>query len=52
MMKVGGNQAASEYFSKNGGIMNTNDARMKYTSRTGQQYRELLTKRTAEDAAA
>ncbi|KAG2192734.1 hypothetical protein INT46_000070 [Mucor plumbeus] len=52
MMKVGGNQAASEYFSKNGGSMNTNDARMKYTSRTGQQYRELLTKRTAEDAAA
>ncbi|GAN03786.1 ARF GTPase activating protein [Mucor ambiguus] len=52
MMKVGGNQAASEFFSKNGGSMNTNDARMKYTSRTGQQYKELLAKRTAEDAAA
>ncbi|KAL7319641.1 ADP-ribosylation factor GTPase activating protein, ER-Golgi transport, variant 2 [Mucor circinelloides] len=52
MMKVGGNQAASEFFSKNGGSMNTNDARMKYTSRTGQQYKELLAKRTAQDAAA
>ncbi|KAK4516269.1 uncharacterized protein ATC70_011239 [Mucor velutinosus] len=52
MMKMGGNQAASEFFSKNGGSMNTNDARMKYTSRTGQQYKELLAKRTAEDAAA
>ncbi|KAI8637081.1 hypothetical protein BD408DRAFT_447932 [Parasitella parasitica] len=52
MMKVGGNQAASEYFSKNGAGTNTNDARIKYTSKTGQQYKELLAKRTAEDTAA
>jgi ADP-ribosylation factor GTPase-activating protein 2/3 len=52
MMKVGGNQAASEFFSKNGGHLTTKDARMKYSSRTGQQYKELLAKRTAEDAAA
>ncbi|CEP15457.1 hypothetical protein [Parasitella parasitica] len=51
-MKVGGNQAASEYFSKNGASMNTSDARMKYSSRAGQQYKELLAKRTAEDAVA
>jgi ADP-ribosylation factor GTPase-activating protein 2/3 len=48
MMKVGGNQAASEHFSKT----ITNDARQKYTSRAGQHYKELLVKRTAEDAAA
>ncbi|KAI8087664.1 uncharacterized protein B0P05DRAFT_577962 [Gilbertella persicaria] len=53
MMKVGGNQAASEFFSKHGGISSFgNDARMKYSSRTGQQYKELLVKRTAEDATA
>lgn len=52
MMKVGGNQAASEFFSKNGGNLTTKDTRGKYSSRTGQQYKELLAKRTAEDAAA
>lgn len=48
MMKVGGNQSASEQFSK----ITTSDARQKYTSRAGQQYKELLIKRTAEDAVA
>lgn len=52
MMKVGGNQAAHEFFSKNGSNLTTSDARLKYSSRTGQQYKELLAKRTAEDAAA
>ncbi|KAI8327268.1 hypothetical protein EDC96DRAFT_532249 [Choanephora cucurbitarum] len=53
MMKVGGNQAASEFFSKSGGSASSaNDARMKYSSKTGQQYKELLAKRTAEDAVA
>lgn len=52
MMKVGGNQAASEFFSKNGGNLTTKDTRGKYSSRTGQQYKELLAKRIAEDAAA
>ncbi|KAI7899962.1 uncharacterized protein BX663DRAFT_519136 [Cokeromyces recurvatus] len=50
MMKVGGNQTAHEYFSKNGGNLTVKDARMKYTSRVGQQYKELLTKKTKEDA--
>ncbi|CAO3677696.1 unnamed protein product [Rhizopus microsporus] len=49
LMKVGGNQAASEFFSKSS-ISTTNDARQKYSSRAGQQYKELLTKRAAEDA--
>lgn len=52
MMKVGGNQAASEFFSKNGGNSAGKDARSKYSGRTGQQYKELLAKRTAEDAIA
>lgn len=52
MMKVGGNQAASEFFSKNGGNSYGKDTRGKYSGRTGQQYKELLAKRTAEDAAA
>lgn len=51
MMKVGGNQTATEFFSKNGGST-TKDARVKYSSRTAQQYKELLTKRTADDAIA
>lgn len=52
MMKVGGNQAANEFFSKNGSNLTTKDARLKYSNKTGQQYKELLAKRTAEDAAA
>ncbi|KAG2213400.1 hypothetical protein INT47_009073 [Mucor saturninus] len=51
MMKVGGNQNASEYFSKHGGN-GAKDTRAKYSGRTGEQYKELLAKRTAEDAIA
>lgn len=51
MMKVGGNQNASEFFSKHGGNT-TKDTRAKYSGRTGEQYKELLVKRTAEDAIA
>ncbi|KAI8374396.1 uncharacterized protein BYT42DRAFT_615565 [Radiomyces spectabilis] len=51
LMKVGGNQAANEYFSKHGsGMASSNDARAKYTSKAGQQYKALLEKRAAEDA--
>jgi ADP-ribosylation factor GTPase-activating protein 2/3 len=50
MMKVGGNQASSEFFSKNS-ISSSKDTRAKYSSRIGQQYKELLAKRTAEDAS-
>lgn len=49
MMKVGGNQNASEYFSKHGGN-GAKDTRAKYSGRTGEQYKELLVKRAAEDA--
>lgn len=49
MMKVGGNQNATEFFSKNGSST-TKDARVKYSSKTAQQYKELLAKRTADDA--
>ncbi|KAI8975603.1 hypothetical protein BDF20DRAFT_617870 [Mycotypha africana] len=51
MMKVGGNQPASEFFAK-GGSSTTRDARLKYSSRLGQQYKEQLVRKTAEDAAA
>ncbi|KAI7850311.1 hypothetical protein BDC45DRAFT_518530 [Circinella umbellata] len=53
LMAVGGNQAASEYFSKNAtqsSAGNSKDAKVKYTSRAGQQYKKLLEKRAAEDA--
>ena len=55
LMAVGGNQAASEYFSKNAtqsSAGNSKDAKVKYTSRAGQQYKKLLEKRAAEDAVA
>ncbi|KAI9493295.1 hypothetical protein BDB00DRAFT_824336 [Zychaea mexicana] len=55
LMAVGGNQAASEYFSKHaaqGSAGNSKDAKVKYTSRAGQQYKKLLEKRAADDAAA
>ncbi|KAI8144580.1 hypothetical protein BJV82DRAFT_667781 [Fennellomyces sp. T-0311] len=55
LMAVGGNQAANEYFSKNASQSSagsSNDAKVKYTSRAGQQYKKLLEKRAAEDAVA
>ena len=51
-MAVGGNQAATEYFSKNMTTGSTKDAKAKYTSRAGQQYKKLLEKRAADDAIA
>ncbi|ORZ02549.1 hypothetical protein BCR43DRAFT_430328 [Syncephalastrum racemosum] len=52
LMSVGGNQAAGEYFSQYSGQSTTGDAKTKYSSRAGQQYKKLLEKRAAEDAAA
>ncbi|KAI7865829.1 hypothetical protein BDF14DRAFT_1819901 [Spinellus fusiger] len=49
LMKVGGNQPATEFFSKHEGASNK-DARLKYGGKAGQQYKELLEKRCAEDA--
>lgn len=51
-MAVGGNQAATEYFSKNMTTGSSKDAKAKYTSRAGQQYKKLLEKRAADDAIA
>ncbi|KAL0085934.1 hypothetical protein F4703DRAFT_1852316 [Phycomyces blakesleeanus] len=51
LMKVGGNQPATEHFSKSGSGSNK-DARTKYGSKAGQQYKELLEKRAAEDLIA
>ncbi|KAI7884405.1 ArfGap-domain-containing protein [Lichtheimia hyalospora FSU 10163] len=51
-MAVGGNQAATEYFSRNMTTGSTKDAKAKYTSRAGQQYKKLLEKRAADDAIA
>ncbi|KAI9319736.1 hypothetical protein BX666DRAFT_1915810 [Dichotomocladium elegans] len=52
LMSVGGNQSASEFFSKNASHGSNNDAKAKYTSRAGQQYKKLLEKRAADDAVA
>ncbi|CDH56524.1 arf gtpase-activating protein [Lichtheimia corymbifera JMRC:FSU:9682] len=52
LMAVGGNQAATEYFSKNMTTGSSKDAKAKYTSRAGQQYKKLLEKRAADDAIA
>jgi ADP-ribosylation factor GTPase-activating protein 2/3 len=50
-MKVGGNQAAREYFSAHAGSSATKDARTKYSSPAGTKYKELLAQRAKEDAA-
>ncbi|CAM0140557.1 ADP-ribosylation factor GTPase activating protein, ER-Golgi transport [Umbelopsis sp. WA50703] len=49
-MKVGGNQAAREYFSAHAGSSTNKDARTKYSSAAGSKYKELLLQRTKEDA--
>ncbi|KAI8070027.1 hypothetical protein BC940DRAFT_296775 [Gongronella butleri] len=48
-MKVGGNQAAMDYFSKHDGLTSTKDARLKYGGRVGQMYKALLEKNVAQD---
>ncbi|KAF9092267.1 ADP-ribosylation factor GTPase activating protein, ER-Golgi transport [Mortierella sp. GBA35] len=50
-MKVGGNAALNEFFSKS--LMSSNrDAKTKYTSRAAIAYKEKLEQRKAEDAAS
>ncbi|KAL1918475.1 uncharacterized protein VTP21DRAFT_3135 [Calcarisporiella thermophila] len=52
VMKVGGNAAATEFFTKHGGsTLNRKDAKAKYTSRAATLYREKLAQRVKEDAA-
>jgi ADP-ribosylation factor GTPase-activating protein 2/3 len=52
-MKVGGNQSAIDYFTKNAGSMLLNDAdtRKKYQSPAAEAYRAELASRSADDAA-
>ncbi|CDZ97483.1 Predicted GTPase-activating protein [Phaffia rhodozyma] len=51
-MKVGGNGAATEFFTKNGGsnILSLQDGKQKYTSRVAQAYKDELDRKKAEDA--
>ena len=52
-MKVGGNGAATEYFSKNGGnglLMPGTEGKIKYTSAVARSYKEELNKRGLADA--
>jgi ADP-ribosylation factor GTPase-activating protein 2/3 len=51
-MKVGGNASATEFFTKNGGAaaLNSKDARVKYTSRAADAYKEELKRRAGNDA--
>ncbi|KAG2186777.1 hypothetical protein INT44_003003 [Umbelopsis vinacea] len=51
-MKVGGNQAAREYFSAHAGSSANKDARTKYSSPAGTKYKEVLAQRAKEDAIA
>ncbi|GJJ15275.1 hypothetical protein Clacol_009551 [Clathrus columnatus] len=50
-MKVGGNQAAKDFFTRHGGatIMNDPDSKKKYTHRVADMYKEELAKRVKED---
>ncbi|KAF9166021.1 ADP-ribosylation factor GTPase activating protein, ER-Golgi transport [Actinomortierella ambigua] len=50
-MKVGGNTAAKEFFSKSPISMASKDAKTKYTSKVAISYKEKLEQRRAEDAA-
>lgn len=52
-MKVGGNAAALEYFTRNGGnayLTPGTEGKVKYTSSTARSYKEELAKRVLEDA--
>ncbi|CAG8533503.1 2589_t:CDS:2 [Acaulospora colombiana] len=52
IMKVGGNAAALDYFSKHAGSvsLNNKDIKSKYTSRVALKYKDELIKRANEDA--
>ncbi|KAL7417068.1 hypothetical protein BDY24DRAFT_411833 [Mrakia frigida] len=51
-MKLGGNAAATEFFTKNGGsnLLNLQDGKQKYTSRVAGLWKEELERRKDEDA--
>ncbi|KAG9051634.1 ADP-ribosylation factor GTPase activating protein, ER-Golgi transport [Tulasnella sp. UAMH 9824] len=51
-MKVGGNQSATDYFTRAGGasLLSDTDTRKKYSSRFADGYKEELAKRVQQDA--
>ncbi|KAI0028838.1 hypothetical protein K488DRAFT_57661 [Vararia minispora EC-137] len=52
-MKVGGNQSATEFFTRHGGsaLLLDSDVKKKYSSRTAELYKEELARRVKEDTA-
>ncbi|KAG9080725.1 ADP-ribosylation factor GTPase activating protein, ER-Golgi transport [Ceratobasidium sp. 370] len=51
-MKVGGNQSATDFYTKHGGtsLLNATDTKAKYQGRVADLYKEELAKRVKEDA--
>ncbi|KIY72296.1 ArfGap-domain-containing protein [Cylindrobasidium torrendii FP15055 ss-10] len=52
-MKIGGNQSATDFFTKHGGsnMLSDADTKKKYSSRAAELYREELARRVKEDEA-
>ncbi|KAF9063298.1 hypothetical protein BDP27DRAFT_1335283 [Rhodocollybia butyracea] len=52
-MKIGGNQSATDFFTKHGGqsLLTDADTKKKYSSRVAELYKEELAKRVREDTA-
>jgi ADP-ribosylation factor GTPase-activating protein 2/3 len=50
-MKVGGNQSATDFFTKHGGsmLLSESETKKKYSSNAADAYREELAKRVQED---
>lgn len=50
-MKVGGNQSATDFFTKRGGaaLLTDSDTKKKYTSQIAPLYKEELARRVKED---
>jgi ADP-ribosylation factor GTPase-activating protein 2/3 len=51
-MKVGGNQSATDFYTKHGGasLLSASDTKSKYQGRVADMYKEELAKRVREDA--
>ena len=51
-MKVGGNQSATDFYTRNGGsnLLTASDTKSKYQGRVADMYKEELAKRVREDA--
>lgn len=51
-MKVGGNQSATDFYTRHGGttLLSASDTKAKYQGRVADMYKEELAKRVKEDA--